>query len=93
MNNIILTPVPVEDLLNQVRTIIKEEIQAEQQKAVGEKLLSPEEARKLFQPAISRVTLQKWTDDGHLKRYNISCRVYYRYSEIIEAVKHLKKYK
>ena len=92
MNNLVLTPVPLEDLLSQFRSIVKEEIQAGQQKAIGEKLLSPDEARRLFVPAISRVTLQKWTDEGHLKRYDIGARVYYRYNEVIEAAKHLKKY-
>lgn len=93
MNNLILMPVPLDELLSQFRAIIKAEIKAEQQKEIGEKLLSPSEACRIFQPAISRVTLQAWTNADHLKRYDIGGRVYYRYSEIIEAAKTLKRYK
>lgn len=92
MKDLILSPIPLDELLSRVREIVKEERRLELQQAVGERLISPAEACKLFHPAISRVTLQAWTDAGHLKRYDIASRVYYRYSEIIDAAKHLKKY-
>ena len=58
-----------------------------------EKLLSASEACKLFVPSISRLTLIRWTKADHLKEYRIGGRVYYKQSEIIEAAKHLEKYK
>ena len=61
--------------------------------AQEEKLLSASEACKLFVPAISRLTLIRWTKADLLKEYRIGGRVYYKQSEIIEAAKHLEKYK
>jgi len=93
MNDLILSQIPVAELINQIRAVVKEEIKAEHQKTEGEKLLSPAETCKLFQPTISRVTLQSWTAAGHLKRHDIGGRVFYRLSEVIEAAKSLKRYK
>lgn len=91
MDKLIL--MPAEELIKQIREVIKEEVQVEQQKNVAAQLLSPAETCKIFSPAISKVTLQAWTAAGHLTRYEIGGRVYYRYSEVIEAAKNLKKYK
>ena len=91
MSETIFYSVPIEDLLQKIRAIVKEEMKHEEKQE--EKLLSTAEACKLFQPAISRVTLHKWTSDGHLKRYDIGSRVYYKKSEILESAKSLKKYK
>ena len=90
--NIVLVPVPLNELLAQFRAIIKEEIKAEQ-KQESEKLISGSEACKLFDPAISIVTLVKWVKDGHLGNYRVGGRIYYKSSEIIEAGKTIKKYK
>ena len=58
-----------------------------------DKLYSPEETRKLFQPTISRGTLNNWSKAGYLKAYSIGQKVFYKYSDIIEAGQQLKKYK
>jgi hypothetical protein len=92
-NNIILTPVPLETLLQSFRAIIKEEIKAEQLDQLQDKLLSPAEACKIFQPNISKVTLAKWTADGLIPDHRLGGRVFYKYSELIESLKTLKKYK
>jgi len=76
-----------------IREDLKTEIREALKKEAGEKLLSPVETCKLFNPQISRVTLQSWTTAGHLTRYELGGRVYYRYSEVIEATKTLKRYK
>ncbi|MCA2854702.1 MAG: helix-turn-helix domain-containing protein [Chitinophagaceae bacterium] len=91
--NIVLSPIPLPEILDGLRAIVKEEITSEHSKAVGEKLISPAEACKLFNPIISKVTLTAWTKAGHLRDYRLGGRVFYRQSEIIEAAKHLKKYK
>ena len=65
----------------------------EAQEAQEEKLLSASEACKLFIPAISRLTLIRWTKADYLKEHRIGGRVYYRQSEVIEGAKHLGKYK
>jgi len=59
----------------------------------SETLLSAADACKVFVPAISRLTLIRWTQAGHLKEHRIGGRVYYKHSEIIESAKHLEKYK
>lgn len=65
---------------------------AEAQKQDNEKLLSGEEARKLFSPMISKPTLIRWTAGGHLKAYRIGGRVFYRQSEVLQSATTLKKY-
>jgi hypothetical protein len=61
--------------------------------AQDERLLSASEACKLFIPAISRLTLIRWTKADYLKEHRIGGRVYYKQSEVIDAAKHLQKYK
>lgn len=57
-----------------------------------EKFLSPKETRKLFNPEISLVTLDAWAEKGYIRKYHIGGRTYYKYSEILQALKSLKKY-
>lgn len=59
----------------------------------SEKYLSPEEARKMFSPAISPSTLHRWQKKGFVKRHFIGRKVCYRLSEIQESVKTLQPYK
>lgn len=61
--------------------------------AQDERLLSAGEACKMFVPAISRLTLIRWTKADYLIEHRIGGRVYYRQSEVIAAAKHLEKYK
>jgi hypothetical protein len=89
----VLFPVDPEVFLNQIKDIIKKEIEEANQKDQADKLLSPAETCKLFFPPISKVTLTKWTKDDRLIEYRIGGRIFYRYSEIMNATKHLKKYK
>lgn len=93
MDNLILTPVPLDTLLQSFREIIREEIKSEQTNNLDRKLLSPAEACNIFQPKISKVTLSSWTRQGLIQEHRIGGRVYYKYSELIESLKTLKKYK
>lgn len=93
MDKVILSPIELQELLSGLRSVVKEELQAQQKQQLEEKLLSPAETCKLFQPTISKVTLAAWSTQGLLNDYRIGGRVYYRYSEVIEAAKHLKRYK
>ena len=93
MDNIVLSSFDLNKIVEQFSTIVEEKIKALKTKELQEKLLSPAETCKLFEPAISKPTLQSWTEQGLLKDYRIGGRVYYRYSEIIAAAKHLKRYK
>ena len=95
--DIAFTASPLDELFSKWFDWIQPKLTAEIKTALsqeaGEKLISPAETCKIFVPSISRNTLQAWTDAGHLVRYDIGGRIYYRYSEVIEAAKSLKKYK
>lgn len=58
-----------------------------------ETLLSPEEARKLFNPAISKSTLNRWQKAGIVTRYIKGGRACYKESEILETAKTKQLYK
>jgi hypothetical protein len=92
MDNLVLSPVPLNDLLSQIRQIVKEELAAEQAVEIQEKLLSPKEACKVFKPAIGRMTLHNWTVEGKIKCTRMGRKVYYRLSDLLEGGLHLKKY-
>lgn len=92
MQRIEVNSISVEALYATLRSIIKEELQTAWQSELQDKLYSPNEACKLFNPKISRVTLDKWAKDGKVKRYQVGGRVFFRYQEIIEVAKHLKPY-
>lgn len=68
-------------------------VRAEKQSEKQEKLISPAETCQQFYPPISKNTLARWTKDGRLKDYRIGGRVYYKQGEVLEAVKHLQRYK
>ncbi len=83
----------VDDLKSLMQNLIRQEIRAKQDDELQEKLLSPIETCKMFQPNISRVTLHAWTKDGRLQEHRIGGRIYYKYSEVINSLQTLKKYK
>lgn len=93
MNDVILSPIPLDKLSDVIRDIIRSEIQDKERACLNEKLLSPRETCQLFNPSISRVTLINWTKQGRLKEHRLGGRVYYKYSEVIEAAKNIKRYK
>lgn len=66
------------------------ELQSTIKSLIGEKketYLSPEEARKVFKPAISKSTLHRWQDKKLIKRHIMGGRVCYKLSEIEEYIK------
>lgn len=62
-------------------------------KAAEEIFLSGKQVCQLFNPKISLPTLKNWSDKGLLIRHTIGNRVWYKKSEVMEAVKSIKKYK
>ena len=91
-NQMVLTPVPLDSLLSEITKIITTAVQAQQVTELGEKLISPAETCKLFEPEISKVTLNEWRNQGLIPCYRMGGRVYYKRSEVIEAAKRIKKY-
>jgi hypothetical protein len=93
MEQILLSPIPLEELFEKFKALIRAELQSELQLNEAEKLVSPSEVCAMFQPKISKPTLTKWTNDGRLKMYRIGSRTFYKKGEVLEAAKTMKKYK
>lgn len=92
MAEIILSQVPIDELVSRLTDAVLNKITSNVSND-DERLLSCEEARKVFVPAVSRQTIANWTRAGVLKSYRVSGRIYYKKSEIITAAKESKKYK
>lgn len=91
-NQIYMSGFTPEELISLFRDVIKEELVKLQTDKV-EKLLSPAETCKIFQPKISKTTLKSWTDQGLLSDHRIGGRVFYKLSEVLEKSKTLKRYR
>src|ERR1051325_1998148 len=81
-----------EAILPSIREAIKEEFRSIQKSETQEKLLSVDQARKMFDPEVSRGTIYNWINEGLIESYMIGGRRCLKYSELIEAVKRVKKY-
>src|SRR5688572_21104241 len=92
-NKIILFSISSEELASALQAAVAIELEKQKALEFEQKLLSPSEACKLFQPPISLVTLAKWTREGYLKSYRIGSRVFYKPAEILDSLQTLKKYK
>lgn len=92
MDNLILSQIPLCDLIDELRKVIKEEVLSAQQQKNDERLLSPAEACKMFVPAITRPTLEKLVNDGKLKKHYIGTRVFFLYKDLVNATTTYKKY-
>lgn len=92
-NSVLFSPIPLDDLASEIRSIVRAEIIAQNQTELQERLLSPEEVRKLFTPKISRVTLSAWDREGRLSSYRIGGRVWYKYSDVMEALEKLERFR
>jgi hypothetical protein len=88
-----LVPMSVADFVAALKAEILDALSTKQEKDLQEKLLSPAETCKLFQPAITKPTLAKWTKEGRLQEYRMNGRVFYKYSEVLQSLTTLKKYK
>lgn len=79
-------------MLLSLRQIVQEEIQQSKQKELEEKLLSPKAACQLFQPAISRQTLDSLAKSGTLTKYQLGGKILFKYSELMQSLKTFKRY-
>jgi predicted DNA-binding transcriptional regulator AlpA len=92
MDKVTLISITVDELKELIREAVREELSAREQKP-DEKMLSINEVCKMFHPSVTRATVHNWSKRGLLKKYYIGRSVRFKYSEIMEAAKHLKKYK
>jgi hypothetical protein len=89
---VILSSIPLEQLEHLLTSIVRKEIREKDLEDLNEKLLSPEETCKLFAPCISRPTLESYVRKGVFIKYNLGGRCWFKYSEIMAALKTLKRY-
>ena len=82
----------LDSLLIQFKDIVDTALE-NKYKQDDEKLISPAEACKIFEPSISLPTLATWTKNGQLISKKIGGRVFYSKKQILEAGKTLKRYK
>ena len=68
-NNIILSPVPFDKLLEAITKKVMEAIRDGQKEQLQEKLLTTAEVAKLF--CVSTVTIASWVSKGSLIKYSI----------------------
>ena len=91
MDNIVLSPISLDLLIQQIRDVVKQELTAQKLSDVPEKLLSPAETARFF--GVSTKTVHSWRAEGLLKFQQVSRRVYFKHSDLVEAGVKLKKYK
>lgn len=83
---------PLEKILRPFESIIKNQINEASSKAHEEKLLSPRETCRMFHPPISRPTLDKLVKRGVLTKHYMGRNVYFKYSDLLNALKSYKRY-
>jgi hypothetical protein len=91
-NQVLLTSIPLDFLLEKITEIVNAAVEKKQQSDREAKLYSAAEACKLFSPTIAKSTLHQWTAEGLIPVHRIGGRIFYKYSEVIESAKRIKKY-
>lgn len=92
MHNLVLTPISIEALTDKIALKTIEYFEKQKQPTLpndSEELLSREDTCKFLQ--INSSTAWSWTNKGKIKAYGICGRVYYKKSELLEALTPLKK--
>lgn len=89
MNNVVLSPIDTESLINQIaeRTanLIESRKSEQPEKFTDETdLLTPKETAKLLK--ISIPTLWRWEQKGKVKCYGIGGKRYYKRNEVVESL-------
>jgi excisionase family DNA binding protein len=82
-----------DDLLGMIRDCIKDALtlktQVTKPEPIPEDLLSIEDIQKVFR--VSKVTVHKWKKKGLLPFYKMNRKVYFKKSEVIDAMQHKKR--
>jgi hypothetical protein len=73
-------------------SLVKDTLLNLKKEELKEQLLSPEETCKLFKPAITKPTLESYCEKGYLTKYYLSGRTWFKYSEVLQALKSIKRY-
>lgn len=86
-------PLRIEDLLGMIKESVRDALtvfpQENSKEDVPEDLLSIEDIQKVFK--VSKVTIHKWKKKGLLPFYKMNRKVYFKKSEVIDAMQHKKR--
>ena len=88
--NILLSPIHFDKLLEALFNKVMEANRQERKELVEEKLLTAKEVAQLF--SVSTVTISSWVSKGLLTKYTIGGRNKFKYSEVMDSLKTLKRY-
>lgn len=93
MNNVVLSPIDTQSLINQIAERTAELLESRRnpqphQSTDETDLLTPKETAKLLR--ISLPTLWRWQKQGKVKCYGIAGSRYYKRSEVVESLIELK---
>lgn len=93
MNNVVLSPIDTQSLINQIAERTAELIESRRNEQPHQStdetdLLTPKESAKLLR--ISIPTLWRWQKKGKVKCYGIAGSRYYKRSELLESLTELK---
>lgn len=84
MQNIVLSPIPIETLKAELTETLIKELQKQfsliQPQTANAEYLTRKEAAKLL--GVSLPTLNEWTKEGRIKGYRIASRVRYKRNEL-----------
>ncbi len=87
----ILSPVPIADLMAQMRVIVRDELRQQQAADLQERLLSPKQTAELL--GVSLVTIWSWERAGRITKHSLGGRVFFKYSEIMANLSTLQRYR
>lgn len=94
MNNLVLSPIDTESLINQIAQRTAELIESRKNEKQPHQptdetdLLTPKETAEFLR--ISLPTLHRWQKKGKVKCYGIAGTRYYKRSEVVESLTELK---
>ena len=91
MDNLLFSPIPLDQLLAAITEKVIIAITQQQNKDQQEKLLTTKEVCKLF--GITPVTVSAWIKKGKLRNCSESGKNLFKYSEVMGSLSSLKKYK
>ena len=93
MANAIFVQMTADDLRGMISECIKDALTLKKQEKtsepIPEDLLSIEDIQKIFK--VSKVTVHKWKKKGLLPFYKMNRKVYFKKSEVIDAMQHKKR--
>lgn len=90
-DNSLLVTLTIGDLKQLIKEAIAE-LNNQDQQPQSDEFLSIAAAVKLFNPAISKVTLHRWKKEGVIPAYRMGGRIYYKRSEVMAAAQNVRKY-